>query len=312
MNAKVGVFISLLCVTGLCVFWRAEISSYFPPREERPCSCDRCSSDGETFMKRFNRFAEPLLSARHNLSEENFNWWRRLQSDGRSFSTYKDTVNKMFQVIPTRAEPEPSSPARCRTCAVVGNSANLKNSHFGPVIDFQSVVIRINKGRTKDFEADVGTRTTHRVMYPESAVDLDDTTRLVLFAFKILDLEWITKALSATFSGRSYAPIKSNIKANKDLVMVLNPAFMRYVHEVWLQRKGQYPSTGFMALILALHVCDEVHVFGYGADGDGNWSHYWEELRNKKIRTGGHPGLLEFALIEELDRNQIIKFYKGW
>jgi len=40
--------------------------------------------------------------------------------------------------------------------------------------------------------------------------------------------------------------------------MVLNPAFMRYVHEVWLKKKGKYSSTGFMALVLALHMCDEV------------------------------------------------------
>lgn len=43
--------------------------------------------------------------------------------------------------------------------------------------------------------------------------------------------------------------------------MVVNPAFMQYVHEFWLEKKGDYPSTGFMALILALHVCDEVSTF---------------------------------------------------
>lgn len=40
--------------------------------------------------------------------------------------------------------------------------------------------------------------------------------------------------------------------------MVVNPAFMKYVHEAWLGNKGRYPSTGFMALILALHICDKV------------------------------------------------------
>jgi len=33
-------------------------------------------------------------------------------------------------------------------------------------------------------------------MYPVSAVDLENTTSLVLFAFKILDLEWMMKALN--------------------------------------------------------------------------------------------------------------------
>lgn len=51
--------------------------------------------------------------------------------------------------------------------------------------------LRINKAPTKGFEKDVGSKTTHRIMYPESAVDLDDSTHLVLFPFKILDMQWL-------------------------------------------------------------------------------------------------------------------------
>ncbi|KAI3357979.1 hypothetical protein L3Q82_003006 [Scortum barcoo] len=173
---------------------------------------------------------------------------------------------------------------------------------------------RMNTGYIKGFEADVGTRTTHHIMYPESAMDLDNSTHLMLFPFKIQDLEWLTKAFTTGFYGRSYMPVKANIKANKDLVMVINPAFMRYVHDVWLEKekKGRYPSTGFMALVLSLHICDEVHVFGFGADGDGNWSHYWEKLKNKKLRTGVHPGNREYAIIQELAEKEKLKFYKGW
>lgn len=50
---------------------------------------------------------------------------------------------------------------------------------------------RMNHGRTKGYEADVGSRTTHHVMYPESAVPLNNTTHLVLFPFKIRDLHWL-------------------------------------------------------------------------------------------------------------------------
>lgn len=52
-------------------------------------------------------------------------------------------------------------------------------------------------------------------------------------------------------------------------------------------------------------------MFGFGADSDGNWSHYWEQLRNKKLRTGAHPGGQEYEMIQELDKHQKIKFYKG-
>ncbi|XP_054461945.1 CMP-N-acetylneuraminate-beta-galactosamide-alpha-2,3-sialyltransferase 1-like [Anoplopoma fimbria] len=303
------VFIFLLCVTGIGVFWREDISLYFPPQDERPCACDQCLSEDGLLSKNFSNFAEPLLSVNYNLSSADFNWWSHIPGGKGSYSSYKTTVDRIFQMLPASADVEPPSPDRCRTCAVVGNSGNLKNSHYGPLIDFQDIVMRMNRGRTKGYEADVGTRTTHHVMYPESAVDLDNTTRLVLFPFKIRDLEWITKAFSTGFSRKLI--LKSNIRANKDLVMVLNPAFMRYVHHVWLRKKGSYPSTGFMALVLALHICDEVHVFGFGADSDGNWSHYWEELKNKKLKTGQHPGGEEYGVLQKLAQHQIVKFYMG-
>ncbi|TNN33581.1 CMP-N-acetylneuraminate-beta-galactosamide-alpha-2,3-sialyltransferase 1 [Liparis tanakae] len=61
--------------------------------------------------------------------------------DRRNFTAYKETVNKMFQMFPNNTEVEPPSRDRCRTCAVVGNSVNLKRSHYGPLIDFQDFVI---------------------------------------------------------------------------------------------------------------------------------------------------------------------------
>lgn len=54
----------------------------------------------------------------------------------------------------------------------------------------------MNQGRTTGFEKDVGARTTHHVMYPESAKDLDNSTNLVLIPFKTLDLQWIISALT--------------------------------------------------------------------------------------------------------------------
>lgn len=41
-------------------------------------------------------------------------------------------------------------------------------------------------------------------------------------------------------------------------VMIINPEFLRYVYEKWLKKQGKYPSTGFIMLMLALHICDEV------------------------------------------------------
>ncbi|XP_049891344.1 CMP-N-acetylneuraminate-beta-galactosamide-alpha-2,3-sialyltransferase 1-like [Epinephelus moara] len=197
-------------------------------------------------------------------------------------------------------------PVRCRTCAVVGNSGNLIGSQYGPRIDMHDIVIRMNHGTTKGYETDVGTKTTHHVMYPESAVNLDDTTHLVMFSFKMSDLLWLLKKFD---SGDD-----SSVKriANKDLVMILNPAFMRYVYEMWLGKRGSHPSTGFLTLVLSLQICDEVSVFGFGADRNGNWNHYFEILRNKNWKTGPHAGMHEYNIIQQLYQKKKIVFFKGF
>ncbi|KAM6974012.1 CMP-N-acetylneuraminate-beta-galactosamide-alpha-2,3-sialyltransferase 1-like [Tautogolabrus adspersus] len=317
MILRVKELILLACVTGIFVFMRAFLMQH-PRLLDDSLTVDRCyygkcfPEDDQWFKKRFDKSVEPFLSTNYNLPMDAFNWWRELQSERRNYDVYNKTVERLFQMFPSRPDLLEPSSDHYRRCAVVGNSGNLKGSRYGPLINTHDIIIRMNTGKIEGYEADVGYRTTHRIMYPESAMDLDNSTHLVLFPFKIQDIEWLNKAFTTGFYGTSYWPVKAKIKANKDLVMVVNPAFMKYVHQTWLDKKGRYPSTGFMALILALHICDEVHVFGFGADKDGNWSHYWEKLKDKKLRTGVHPGSHEYEAILRLAKLLKIKFYRGW
>ncbi|KAI4798605.1 hypothetical protein KUCAC02_020615 [Chaenocephalus aceratus] len=73
----------------------------------------------------------------------------------------------------------------------------------------------MNSAVTQGYEADVGSKTTHHIMYPESSVHLGNCTHLVLVPFKIKDIEWVMKAFSTGYFGKSYAPILSKIKANR-------------------------------------------------------------------------------------------------
>ncbi|XP_043994733.1 CMP-N-acetylneuraminate-beta-galactosamide-alpha-2,3-sialyltransferase 1-like isoform X2 [Gambusia affinis] len=300
MKLKTKPFIFLLAIT----FTGFLLTSHW--LQQSLCGC--FSRDILPFIRR----VEPFLSANNSISEDAFIWWTRLQDERRDFDYYKATVNKLFEIFPPNPTFGKWSTGRIRTCAVVGNSVNLKGSGYGRLIDMNDAIIRMNFAQIRSYEADVGTKTTHHVMYPESAVDLDNTTHLVLFPFKIQDMEWLIKARTTGFYGRkSYAPVKPKIQANNDLVKVISPAFMRYVHEVWLRKKMAYPSTGFMVLVAALHVCDQVSVFGFGADSDGNWSHYFEVLTNKRFKTGEHPGQEEYSVMQLLADQNSIKFYKG-
>ncbi|XP_023200753.1 CMP-N-acetylneuraminate-beta-galactosamide-alpha-2,3-sialyltransferase 1-like [Xiphophorus maculatus] len=301
------MLIALLAVTTIGVFLTASYTGWAELKMPNSCRCEKCFSKENVFLNQhLNRSIEPFLSATTILSGDEYDWWRRLQSNRQNFSYFKATLDKLFKIISPSPVLEKPQTEGCRTCAVVGNSVNLKGSRYGPLIDFQDIVIRINRAPTKGFEEDVGARTTHRVMYPESGSTLDNSTHLIMFLFKIRDLEWLLRSFPTGTSGKR---VKS--RANKNLVMVLNPAFMKYVHQTWLGKKGRYPSTGFMTLISALHICDEVHVFGFGADSNGSWSHYWQSAKSKKFKTGPHPGKQEYAAINKLADENTIYFYIG-
>ncbi|XP_032413230.1 CMP-N-acetylneuraminate-beta-galactosamide-alpha-2,3-sialyltransferase 1-like [Xiphophorus hellerii] len=299
-KVKLVVFLLTVAVVGMLKF---NVRSSPATQTSAPS----LSKDNLLFM----RHVEPFLSAKTDLSVESFTWWRHIQFEPRDLGYFKLTQKRLFEIFPSFPIFEKPTADRIRSCAVVGNSVNLKGSGYGRLIDSHEVIIRMNFGPVKGYEEDVGTKTTHRAMYPESAMDLDNCTHLVLFPFKINDIEWIIKAFTTGFYGRSYAPIKSKIKANKNLVLVVNPAFMKYAHEIWLEKMGSYPSTGFMTFLLTLHVCDEVHVFGFGADNKGSWKHYWETLQNKNFKTGPHPGPHEYKIIQRLADGKTIKLYKG-
>ncbi|CAL8380030.1 unnamed protein product [Boreogadus saida] len=279
----------------------------------RPCTCNRCAmhDDDPWFTKRFNASLNPFLTQDNALSEHDFRWWKTLPFGNKPFLSYRMAELKVFEIFPEQESFMDSSPDRCRTCAVVGNSVNLLGSHYGPLIDFHDVIMRFNTARTVGYEGDVGNKTTIHIMYPESSVDLDDHTHLMLFPFKIRDLEWLVSAFTTKSVKSTYKQVKSTVKANQGLVKVLHPGFIQYVHENWLGKKGKYPSTGFMGVVLAMHICDEVNVFGFGADKDGNWNHYWEAF-GRHFGTGQHGGGQEYKLILQLAERQKLNFYKGF
>lgn len=64
-----------------------------------------------------------------------------LQSE-RQPANFNEVVEELFQVIPDEVLYMDAGPERCRTCAVVGNSGNLKGSRYGRLIDASDVIIR--------------------------------------------------------------------------------------------------------------------------------------------------------------------------
>uniref|UniRef100_A0A672T3U5 ST3 beta-galactoside alpha-2,3-sialyltransferase 1, like n=1 Tax=Sinocyclocheilus grahami TaxID=75366 RepID=A0A672T3U5_SINGR len=188
---------------------------------------------------------------------------------------YTEVVDQLFPLFPDKKHYSDAGPDRCRTCAVVGNSGNLLGSNYGPLIDFHDFVMRINKGPTEGYEKDVGSKTTHRIVYPESAMDLDNSTHLVLLPVKILDIQWFISAFTTKNITQTYTKVPSTIKANKDKVMILHPEFIRYVYDNWAEGHGLYPST--------VSNCVALHCHHYWGACPVGWA-------NRNLKTGIRSG----------------------
>ncbi|MBN3271309.1 SIA4A sialyltransferase, partial [Polyodon spathula] len=171
---------------------------------------------------------------------------------------------------------------------------------------------RMNQAPTAGHEKDVGRRTTHHLMYPESAKHLQPSTSLVLIPFKILDLQWLVSALTTGNITQTYTQVLSTITASKDKILIFNPTFFKYISNNWLENRGRYPSTGLLTLVFAIHICDEVNVYGFGANSEGKWHHYWEDIEGGAFRqTGVHDGDYEYNITRILADIGKINFFKG-
>lgn len=281
---------------------------------------DNCASikthTSEWFRSMYNESINPFWTADNiNLTEGVLKWWLWLQhskpTDFKSLfdKLYHAGVPKNFKKIKSKTND------KCITCAVIGNSVNLNNSRYGQVIDGHDAVIRINQGPTKGFTEDVGSITTHRLYYPESAVHLASDTSLVFVPFKVRDMQWLLSTLTTgeiTFTSQK---VISKLSCNASNIAILHPEFLRYIHTNLLHSPGRQPSTGFIGVVLALHICDKVDIYGFGADKNGGWQHYWEHLSSRQAlahKAGGvHKSGLERDFLDKLASEGIVKFYHG-
>ncbi|XP_058624254.1 CMP-N-acetylneuraminate-beta-galactosamide-alpha-2,3-sialyltransferase 1-like, partial [Onychostoma macrolepis] len=186
------VFVSAACIV---LFYQMSTRSFL----KDSCVCN-CAVDLEGrlwFSQRYNPSANVTLNSKNSpLDFHTYWWWKSLQNES-TVANYTKVVEVLFLLFPDKEHYSDSSPRRCRTCAVVGNSGNLNASRYGALIDSQDFVIRMNEGLTEGFEQDVGSKTTHRIIYPESTVDMDETTHLILLPFKILDLQWLISVFTS-------------------------------------------------------------------------------------------------------------------
>ncbi len=176
------------------------------------------------------------------------------------------------------------------SCAVVGASSNLSGSRLGAEIDGHDVVLRVNLAPTRGFEADVGRKTTHYLVTQwilgavlggngreNVSADLDgrllslDPEAYWLLLFRPIDeestLQEVGQQLRSLERGAHPVP--------RDRSRLVHPEFALHVAD-WKTGSDRDPSTGFVGVMLAVHACDAVDIYGFGPDAKGSRGYYYK------------------------------------
>ncbi|GEM_PF-3850838 len=163
------------------------------------------------------------------------------------------------------------------SCSVVGNSGNLLGSGYGDQIDANDWVIRINEAPTEGYEQDVGQRTTHHFIQAFSAEKIQESGRsfradidTLFVVFTAGQKQWLDENRKTTLSA-----------IPDDRFRILHPAFFYKVDIGWLA--GSSPSTGILATALAMRHCKKVELYGFGANADGHWDHYFKPMEARPV-----------------------------
>ncbi|XP_033104191.1 alpha-N-acetylgalactosaminide alpha-2,6-sialyltransferase 2-like isoform X2 [Anneissia japonica] len=211
------------------------------------------------------------------------------------------------------------NPQNCVRCAVVGCGGILNGSNAGPEIDSHDVVFRLNRAISRGhFAEDVGRKTTFYTFFPESQhiADVEDEDVSLLFAiFKPYDLEYIGNTINNMAppvfisKGKSYK-IRRPL-ANKDRLKLLHPDFFRYTFTHYLDGKSHRPTTGALIVILALQICDEVDIYGFGYDHRFTM-HYYDSkfVGHTDKSTALHDVDNERELWKKLHDEGILRLFK--
>ncbi|KAK3233388.1 hypothetical protein CYMTET_56312 [Cymbomonas tetramitiformis] len=201
-------------------------------------------------------------------------------------------------------------------CAVVGNSGELTYQRYGEVIDTHQGVMRLNQAPTKDYEKDVGQRTTTRLLnkkwtgiygrhHPElyyaddASYENDKNFTVIITRSNVQEFKTAAKAAKAlplVEAQHSRPPhvyfLTTRVASH---AMQIIQTFRRALQEVFTKRYrgGNAASSGFLSVLYMLQRCGFINVYGFSlqecrGSGCENPYHYFTNyLDSEWLRA--HP-----------------------
>ncbi len=169
------------------------------------------------------------------------------------------------------------------SCAVVGGSTSLLHNKSGSLIDNHQVVIRMNAQPVKSFEEFVGSRTTIRLLYPES-FHWEPTDEWTVFLwFKKADELYTQSIWNRSAVDTRHLWLKPHMTPGKHLfnrTLAVDPECVKEWDVEGQRSQSHRPTTGMLAIIMATHMCQwPVDAYGFSRPGEP-YRHYYQTVKH--------------------------------
>ena len=197
-----------------------------------------------------------------------------------------DVKKSIMEVLPAD---DPFHGRVFNTCSLVGSSGSLLYFENGPVIDQSDLVIRFNHAPIKLYEKFVGSRTDLRISNGEHLGFNEKPGEKTLHHLR-----------SKSFLARILLYEKHFGKSK--LPYLVNPGFTEYVANA---SEPYIPSSGFFAILMAMEVCSNVHLYGFHSSfNQGSRHHYF----NNEVPANQNRDTSEYERLRVLEDHGLLKF----
>ncbi|UPQ99779.1 sialyltransferase [Chloropicon primus] len=209
---------------------------------------------------------------------------------------------------------------RSLSCAVVGSSSQIfSNPDFGKQIDKHHVVIRLNQAPTNGSCAKyTGSKTTIRILngrWTYKYIHIDRTS--------FLPLEKDSMVIVSRTTGKDYDRLVKKLRQirpdisvrllSREVIGVSKLLLKAYKVQAKVNLKvlfkgGDTPSSGLVALVIALNICSKVSLYGFGvirrnftrARYARKFYHYFSHMMGQQAEDDTHSFDAELALMASL------------
>ncbi|XP_029504431.1 alpha-N-acetyl-neuraminyl-2,3-beta-galactosyl-1,3-N-acetyl-galactosaminide alpha-2,6-sialyltransferase [Oncorhynchus nerka] len=264
-------------------------------------------------------------------------WYVHMTRSDGSNSTVNIGLQGYLRITPGRRDQ--FLKMHCRQCALVSSSGQMQGASLREEIDQMGCVIRMNNAPTLGYERDVGSRTSLRVVSHTSVPLLiknesyyfrhsADTTYVFWGPERNMRQDGKGRVFNALMKMATKYPQVKIYMVTREKIQYCDSVFQNETGKNRMN-SGAFLSTGFFTMILAMDMCDSIHVYGMiddnfcsRADHSVAPYHYYEGSRMDECRMyrmhehasrGGHRFITEKAIYARWALHHRVEFkHPSW